>query len=256
MKSDCCIPKCIALVTSNLGKEMFSNCHLKNHGLWNLRVAATETPLSVWTFKTFLPCAEPTRCKLARSDLVLFHLLSFQWYHYLASCKARSRSTHPTKQHTSTERLAMFSPLHKCPVHFLWCETVPYWFQKARNDFSNASTTTMEYAKVRILQTFRWLFQGDTVAIFAANSLDYPVIMNAFIALGATVTQGSPRSTESEMRWHLLDSGAKFVVIDGDAVPRLPRLSQVERVFSSTFNVCVILALKVVSSLSLSDAAS
>jgi hypothetical protein len=49
--------------------------------------------------------------------------------------------------------------------------------------------------------------KGDTVAIYASNSIDYPVIHHAFLALGAVVTQGSPRSKEPEMRYHLENSG-------------------------------------------------
>lgn len=49
--------------------------------------------------------------------------------------------------------------------------------------------------------------KGDTVAIYASNSLDYPVIYHAFLSLGAIITQGSPRSKEIEMKYHLENSG-------------------------------------------------
>lgn len=55
--------------------------------------------------------------------------------------------------------------------------------------------------------------QGDTVAVFAGNSLDYPVIMLSLLNLGVTVTQGSPTSTEQDIRYHLLDSGKTLVFI-------------------------------------------
>jgi long-chain acyl-CoA synthetase len=67
----------------------------------------------------------------------------------------------------------------------------------------------LEYVNViqRCLYHKHGVRKGDTVAIYASNSIDYPIIFHAFSSLGAIVTQASPRSTEREMKYHLENSG-------------------------------------------------
>jgi len=92
--------------------------------------------------------------------------------------------------------------------------------------------------KVEVLQRVLYhkfrVKPGDTVAIYALNSLDYPVLVHAFQALGAIVTLESPRCSTEQIRAHLLHSGAQYVVIDKEFTNSLPRgLDQLRGVFSS-----------------------
>lgn len=64
--------------------------------------------------------------------------------------------------------------------------------------------------------------QGDTVAIYGPNNIDYPVYFHAASSLGATITCGNPKSTTAEIARHLQDSESKFVIIHPALISQLP----------------------------------
>ncbi|EDV23260.1 uncharacterized protein TRIADDRAFT_37979 [Trichoplax adhaerens] len=57
------------------------------------------------------------------------------------------------------------------------------------------------------------LRKGDVLAIISPNTLDYPIIQLAAMAIGATITAFNPLSTPKEISYLLNDSGARFVIL-------------------------------------------
>ncbi|KAJ1896137.1 hypothetical protein LPJ66_004175 [Kickxella alabastrina] len=54
---------------------------------------------------------------------------------------------------------------------------------------------------------------GDTVAIFAANSMNYPIVAYAIVAAGATCTPANPMYTPRELAHQLTDSRCKMIIV-------------------------------------------
>ena len=54
--------------------------------------------------------------------------------------------------------------------------------------------------------------KGDVVAIFSPNTIDYPVWLFGAISVGATVTTANPHYTKYELRYHIKDSTARWVL--------------------------------------------
>ncbi|RKP40357.1 hypothetical protein BJ085DRAFT_18848 [Dimargaris cristalligena] len=63
------------------------------------------------------------------------------------------------------------------------------------------------------------LRRGDVVAMISPNDIHYASIMLSIVLAGGIVTPANPAYTADEILHQLKDSGAKYVVADGEALP-------------------------------------
>jgi len=68
--------------------------------------------------------------------------------------------------------------------------------------------------------------KGETAAIVSPNHLHYPIIVHAFGELGGIVACVNPIYTDREVRHHLVDSKASYIITYVDLLPRLVPLAK------------------------------